>query len=538
MVSYSELKKFERGLLDDCAEAWQDHAENLRDQADNVKTQIDALDGWEGEGGDAARDGLRDLRGLIEDSAGEIDTIPPKITDAAETIQAAKEDLQAALDGKAAYLDVDGSGGVSISPDAAVNDFPAGSQGADMAETAQEELQTAIDDALRKATRADEDAAGDIRGIVPSSIGIDSGAAGGAPAAIPGPGSSPETVAAWWNELSPLEKETYLFSDSVRLGNLDGLPIEVRDRANRFALDEHESILQIQREHGNAEQSAIAEDKLEGVDKITTFLDRDFGDGERAYLIGFDAETLDKDGRAIVSVGNPDTADNVATHVPGTGAGLGGIGTDLDRIEALDGAADGLAPDENNATVLWLGYDAPDEVLPDAGSTSYADAAEDDLSRFQEGLRVTHSGPDSHNVVMGHSYGSAVVGHAVNENGPGMPVDDVVFIGSPGVGADGVDGVQDLSIDPEHVWATKSENDAISLSPNIGEDFVPGVGHGTDPTNPNWGLDEDNIFYSERGPGGDSSAAAHSAYWDDGRESLENLGRITVDQQPTTGPGN
>lgn len=41
------------------------------------------------------------------------------------------------------------------------------------------------------------------------------------------------------------------------------------------------------------------------------------------YLLGF--STAD-DGRAIVAKGNPDTADNVATFIPGTTADLAGVG--------------------------------------------------------------------------------------------------------------------------------------------------------------------------------------------------------------------
>src|SRR3712207_7943187 len=41
------------------------------------------------------------------------------------------------------------------------------------------------------------------------------------------------------------------------------------------------------------------------------------------------------DGRAIVSVGNPDAAGNVVTYVPGTTSDLPGVGGDLKRADVM-----------------------------------------------------------------------------------------------------------------------------------------------------------------------------------------------------------
>ncbi|GAA3161933.1 hypothetical protein GCM10020255_045460 [Rhodococcus baikonurensis] len=65
------------------------------------------------------------------------------------------------------------------------------------------------------------------------------------------------------------------------------------------------------------------------------------------------------DGHAVVAVGNPDAADNVATLVPGTGSGLSGVGGDLQRTKAMYDAAVGTVPTEATSVILWSGYDAP-----------------------------------------------------------------------------------------------------------------------------------------------------------------------------------
>ncbi|WP_239154134.1 alpha/beta hydrolase [Amycolatopsis sp. FDAARGOS 1241] len=81
----------------------------------------------------------------------------------------------------------------------------------------------------------------------------------------------------------------------------------------------------------------------------------------------------------------------------------------------------------------WVGYDAPGELW-DAASESYADNGKAGLSRFEDGLRASHGGSQSHNTMLGHSYGTTVVGHAARDGG--LNADDLVFVASPGAGVD------------------------------------------------------------------------------------------------------
>lgn len=61
------------------------------------------------------------------------------------------------------------------------------------------------------------------------------------------------------------------------------------------------------------------------------------------------------------------------------------------------------------------------------------------FSGFMGGLAVTNEHADPHMTAIGHSYGSRTVGAATQQEG-GIPgVDDIVFVGSPGVGVDSAD---------------------------------------------------------------------------------------------------
>jgi hypothetical protein len=267
-------------------------------------------------------------------------------------------------------------------------------------------------------------------------------------------------------------------------------------------------------------------------------------------LLGLD--TAD-DGRAIVSIGDPDKAQNVATWVPGSLAELGGIhepngGGELGRTERMYDAAT-RAGSESTAVVTWLDYDAPDAILPDAGYESYAEDGRQALAEFQEGLRATHESPNSHNTVVGHSYGTTTLGHAARDIG--LNADDVALVASPGTGTEHVSELRLLRPDgsaytPEEtadrVHATVAENDVIQWTNDLSEKVprvpiysgVPGeppvwvdtpyidLVHGRDPTSEEFGAGDNTFYTRPRESGVDS----HSAAFESGNPALDTIGQI------------
>lgn len=182
----------------------------------------------------------------------------------------------------------------------------------------------------------------------------------------------------------------------------------------------------------------------------------------------------------------------------------------------------------STSVITWIGYDAPQKVW-NAAETDYADNAKEDLGRFQDGLRVTHEGAPSHNTVLGHSYGTTVVGHAARDET--LSADELVFVASPGTGTE---HASELNIDPKHVHSTTAEHDIIRVT-NVdpfdldhSDSAVNGDPHGIDPTNPKFG---GNVFESDPGTegpwvAGGLSEAAHSEYWNEGNPALRNMGKI------------
>jgi hypothetical protein len=365
---------------------------------------------------------------------------------------------------------------------------------------------------------------------------------GPAPAA---PGGGPAAVKAWWDGLSDADRAKVMQDapDSVR--NLDGVPATVRDSLNRAALDREidtaNAALKADQNQGYNPYTGGGGGVPDGGDSglrdrvngMTALRDRLNGGGPPTFLLELDTAA---DGKGVVATGNPDTAANVTTYVPGTMADLNSITGDVHRADVMYDAAQ-AAGSPSTSVITWVGYDAPDELY-NAGSESYADGGKADLQTFQDGLRATHIGPVSHNTVLGHSYGTTTIGHAARDGG--LNADDLVFVASPGVGVDQagqlhLDGVDQAHV-AEHVHSTTAVNDMIHITNgevNPGP-YQPGgpltsdhdIALGPDPADPAFDGDVFASAPGTPGPTGRLSPAAHSEYWDPGNPALTTIGDI------------
>ncbi|MFJ9641171.1 alpha/beta hydrolase [Streptomyces sp. NPDC101178] len=278
--------------------------------------------------------------------------------------------------------------------------------------------------------------------------------------------ASPAERKAWWEGLTDEQREEYLAVYPDQIGNLDGIPALVRDAANRDNLQ-----LLMGKLAGQDDEDAAT--KLAALGEIDRQLEAVPRPGEPPmYLLGIGDQG---NGRAIVSYGNPDTSRNVAAYVPGLNTSLDEEFAKGDLGRARDLAIASNRHGGSTAAITWLGYDAPQS--PDGWGT-FAVAgdgrAEDggrSFSSFMGGLAATSEHADSHMTAIGHSYGSRTVGAAAQQ-GSGIPgVDDIVFVGSPGVGVDSAD---DLGVGRDHVFVGAASNDIVTKLPSK-EQFAVGA---------------------------------------------------------------
>jgi hypothetical protein len=339
-----------------------------------------------------------------------------------------------------------------------------------------------------------------------------------------------ERIAVWWKSLSKAQRARLIDVAPGQVGALDGLPATIRDKANRLFLGQEKQSL-IGRlaalkadSEDNEKEIADLTGKLKGVTDIERRLALGGKNGlPPMLLLGFDTDSI---GHAIVSVGNPDTADNVVTFVPGFGTKLSGAGGNIDRAVTLWGQATKFDPHKGTASIFWLGYDAPQSL--DVATAARAETGATRLDSFMRGLRVARIAPKpAHSTLLGHSYGSLVSGRAaVHYAGP--IADDIVFVGSPGVG---VQTASQLGMPDGHVWAGRSPEDPVPYAPPLSAPVRPdkladdhSVRYGNDPTSTEFG---GKRFTVDHAP----FMHAHSSYWDEKRStSLRNLAYI-VDGQ-------
>jgi hypothetical protein len=357
------------------------------------------------------------------------------------------------------------------------------------------------------------------------------------PAALPPPATaSPAQVRHWWDGLSPAQRQWLAVTRAAWLGSADGVPAGYRDLANRLRLDEQRAELDRAIAGAGGRELRRLRGLRDGLDALAGRLDG--ADGPRGYLLRLD---LGGEGRAVVALGDPDRAAQVLTHVPGMTADLASAGGELSRAGRVAERATEVDPARATSAVLWLDYDAPD-FIDEAARRAQAEAGAPALRRFQEGLRAAHDGP-ARLTVLGHSYGSLVVGSAAAT--PGLAADGVVFVGSPGVG---VESVRQLHVPADRVWSTTSRTDVVQYATVAPESvvkdlalsrLVPGAGallafgtpedelwHGHNPSDPAFGA---RVFASQ-------ADAGHLGYWEPGRPALDALATIAIGGEPDVTP--
>ncbi|WP_371616493.1 alpha/beta hydrolase [Streptomyces sp. NBC_00454] len=273
---------------------------------------------------------------------------------------------------------------------------------------------------------------------------------------------SPADRHTWWEGLTEAQRAEYLAVYPDVIGNLDGIPAQTRDRANR---DNLQMLMgKLSQQHDEKSQN-----QLEGMRSINDQLWNQLPTDPPMYLLGISDQN---NGRAIVAFGNPDTSRNVSAYVPGLGTALDGefAVNDVERARAT--AKGAQFHDSSSASIVWLGYDAPqlpaDNLLDNLAVTTMDDARRGagDYNSFMAGISSTNQNLDPHITAIGHSYGSLTVGQAAQLPG-GIPgADDIILVGSPGTGAHSAD---QLGVGRDHVYVGAAENDPVTRAPNTAE---------------------------------------------------------------------
>ncbi len=342
-----------------------------------------------------------------------------------------------------------------------------------------------------------------------------------APDVLPTPTAAAAANNVSWQMASPAERTALLVRDPGAVGNLDGVPAEVRDAANRRLLISERARLESVADDlartlvGNVFGGlfddadvglAQTEKRLKALDEIEAVL----AEGNRQLLV-LD-NTSGEDTLAAVSVGNVSTATHVAVFVPGLDSDIGGdVGrydSDMDVLASTVRSV--LPPDESVACVTWMNYEAPHlgwnllDPTRTVVSPMAAAVGAPRLAAFLDGLDASRT-DDPHLTLLGHSYGSLTAALALR----GVSgVDDLVALGSPGLGFDDISA---LSVPPGHTFVAEAREDIVADTGFFGSD--PSELDGVRPL-------------ATRSDGGLSDSRGHSEYLTDGTVTQRNVGLV------------
>jgi len=371
------------------------------------------------------------------------------------------------------------------------------------------------------------------------------------PPHVPDPETPPGRVRDWWSALTPSLRRTLLTVSPELLGNLDGLPAAVRDRANRIRLArdvaELEAIPTTERTREEVLRLANALAALRALRLTARRAGTDPATGEPTptQLYVYDPDSFDGDGRVAVAIGDLDHDRNLAVTVPGLGTDMGSAPDQAIKAVDLYEEANAHDPGTTTATMFWIGYDAPDGSADGTGDGDAAGVVDDGMAQdggrrladLVDGLTgMRHDDP--HVTVVGHSYGSTTAADGAALAPPGR-IDDLVLVGSPGAG-DGHDDAGDLGVDHGHVFVGRNSADPVTELGGHGgwdlDSLGDGLDHlgvhvphglGTDPASDDFGATRFQAESPTREAAGlDGWRQDHLGYFDPGSDSLANMASI------------
>ncbi len=548
-VSVEDIDRWDAGDVREVFNAARSRAEAAFEAADGI-AELPAFGTWGGEAAEAAKESIGQTRKDLDAHGQEALAVAKAAGKAADDIESVKSKLaQLRFNAADAGFGIDPIGNqVLPGPELEANMVEMLA-----AEPTRQELQARLAALLAEAAGVDQELARAI-GMATGTTPIPEGPHTNDPVlqdilSRPIP-EDPNQFHDMWEPLKP-EQKNFLYEQDPFIGNHPGMPFADKDHYNRRHLkelirDNKADIDRMQPRFDELARRVYMGDTSSATGEELARLGPQLAAArhdEKVYetvrkAVEVDPKDknafrpdvprllsyLDDQGKAAVSLGNPDTATRNAILVPGTGQDLLALQGSFDKSAAMYDAA--LQADRSLegklAVTTWMGYDRPMN-LAEAAFPGRAETGGASLDQFLDGMHASHVGPSAIDTVVGHSYGSSVVGGAAT-GGNDLAADNVIAVGSPGML---VDHAGELNLgEGAQVYSMTARNDIISLATD--------ATLGADPYGAAYGATR---LWADPGPSWDPTGIigdvkAHSSYWDPGKPGLANMGAIIAGRPP------
>jgi hypothetical protein len=320
----------------------------------------------------------------------------------------------------------------------------------------------------------------------------------------------------WWSGLSRGQQRTLQRAAPEVVGNLEGVPLPVRDEANRAYLAQSMESITDRLEDGVGR--GVQRDLLRTL-RMLRAVDDALGTAESVperYLLTLDTVYP---GRAAIALGDIATADYVSYIVPGMFITIDeqiGDWTDAAaRLYAEQASFEAVFEEKATvATVAWIGYHTPNVLT--VGGRELAEQGAKYLSNSLDGVRAIREGDAAHVSVIAHSYGSTAALMALSE---GAEVDSLALVGSPGSAAQ---HVSEIGVPAEDVYVGEAGWDPI----------VDSAFFGSDPGAASFGAKKLSVEGSIDRLTGKALAGStgHNEYFSPGTEAMRNMALIGINK--------
>lgn len=327
-------------------------------------------------------------------------------------------------------------------------------------------------------------------------------------------------VAGWWAGLDHTAQRALATAAPELIGNLDGIPVAVRNDVNRSVL--RATIRELELEGADAGRALATQNlqRLQMLYAIADALGPATANPPRSLL---QLDTHDA-GKVAIVLGDLDTADYVSYLMPGMFITVGGNIVEWtetaarlydEQVSWLSLLAEAGASDdaETVATVAWIGYQTPH--LLNVGSLDLAYEGRDAIASAVDGLQTLRGTDQPFISLLAHSYGSTAAMLALSGS---TSVDALAMIGSPGAPVTNVD---DLNVRGE-IFVGEAAWDPIPNSSFFG----------SDPGSTEFGARIMSVagtvdVITNRVL---TASIGHNYYWGVGTESMRNLALIGIDK--------